>query len=155
MTFGEACSFFLSFYLILMSSLIFYILVKYYDSINFTQRNTVTYLSLNLINICYINIFSLVILQAKERLKNVAGAANHFTAYWLWGPYNCSYGAEILHRHVFYVFWPFLKIESYRITLSSSKCWWSLKVIKWDVLILSRSNFLDYHPKTIFPIILD
>ena len=62
MTFGEACSFFLSFCLIMMSSIIFYILVKYYDSINFTQRNAVTYLSLNLINICYTNIFSLVIL---------------------------------------------------------------------------------------------
>ena len=62
MTFGEACSIILSFFLIVMSSLIFSILVKYYDSINFTQRNTVTYLSLYLINICFANVVSLVIL---------------------------------------------------------------------------------------------
>ena len=62
MTFGEACSIVLSFCLIVLSSLIFSILVKYYDSINFTQRNTVTYLSLYLINICFANVVSLVIL---------------------------------------------------------------------------------------------
>ena len=62
MSLCEACSIFLSFCLILMSSVIFYILVKYYDSINLTQRNTVTYLSLYLIHICYTNILSLVIL---------------------------------------------------------------------------------------------
>ena len=66
MTFGEACSIVLSFCLILMASMIFYILVKYYDSINFTQRNTVTYLSLYLINICYANVLSLVILLTRK-----------------------------------------------------------------------------------------
>ena len=46
------------------------------------------------------------ILLKKGSMKTVAGAANHLTAcqpYWLWGPHNCSYGAEILHRHVFHV----------------------------------------------------
>ena len=66
MTFGEAFLIVLSFCLILMSSIIFYILVKYYDSINFTKRNTVTYLSLYLINICYANVLSLVILYDKK-----------------------------------------------------------------------------------------
>ena len=60
MTLGEVFSIFLSLCLILISSIIFHILVKYYDSINFTQRNTVTYLSLHLIYICYTSVLSLV-----------------------------------------------------------------------------------------------
>ena len=60
MTFGEVFSFFLSFCRILMSSIIVHILIKYYDSINFTQRNTVTYLSLHLIYTCYASVLTLV-----------------------------------------------------------------------------------------------
>ena len=46
------------------------------------------------------------LIEVKGSLKTPRRAANHFTAcqpYWLWGPYTCSYGAEILHRHDFYV----------------------------------------------------
>ena len=45
-------------------------------------------------------------LAIKGSLKTLGRAANHFTEcqpYWLWGPCACSYGAEILHRHDFYV----------------------------------------------------
>ena len=47
-----------------------------------------------------------LIISCQGSLKTLGRAANHFTEcqpYWLWGPCAYSYGAEILHRHGFYL----------------------------------------------------
>ena len=62
LTYGELFCFFLSFILIVTASVLLVILVKYYDSIIFTQRNTVTYLSLYLICICFTDVVTRVFL---------------------------------------------------------------------------------------------
>ena len=52
-------------------------------------------------------------ISSKCLIQTVARTTNHFITcqpYWLQGPCTCSYGAEILQRHDFYVSWPSLKI---------------------------------------------